>query len=280
LPLPAYATDEHTTTISLPFDPAGSAFLVFPPSAPVSPLVQMTRDGAAFLSKEINPATGEPLIDLVHGELHQAGTYVFTTADGKSSQVTVPPLPDPLPISGPWKLRFPAGWGAPPEITLGDLASWSKNTDDGVKYFSGTAMYSKTLTLPTLAPHQHLLLDLGRVEVMARVRLNGKDLGILWKSPYRVDITSAAKPGDNALEIDVVNLWVNRLIGDEQLPEDSSRNGNGTLKAWPQWLIDGKSSPTGRLTFSSWRLWKKADPLQDSGLLGPVTVTTVFRLDN
>jgi hypothetical protein len=144
-----------------------------------------------------------------------------------------------------------------------------------VKYFSGTATYSKTLTIPAPAANQRIYLDLGKVQVMARVRLNGKDLGILWKPPYRLDITPAAKPGDNALEIDVVNLWVNRLIGDEQLPEDSNRNTNGTIRSWPQWLLDGKPSPTGRFTFSSWRLWKKTDPLQESGLIGPVTLQTV-----
>jgi hypothetical protein len=169
-------------------------------------------------------------------------------------------------------LRFPAGAGTPAEITLDRLSSWSLHPDNGVKYFSGTATYVKTLTLPAAKPDERLCLDLGRVEVMAKVRLNGRDLGLLWKPPYRVDITAAAQAGDNILEIEVVNLWVNRLIGDEQLPEDSERNPNGTLKAWPDWLRAGQPSPTGRYTFSSWRLWKADDPLQDSGLLGPVTV--------
>jgi hypothetical protein len=87
-----------------------------------------------------------------------------------------------------------------------------------------------------------------------------------------VDITGAAKAGENALEIKVVNLWINRQIGDEQLPEDSDRNPNGTLKSWPRWLEAGQHSPTGRYTFTSWRLWKKDDPLAESGLLGPVTI--------
>ncbi len=107
---------------------------------------------------------------------------------------------------------------------------------------------------------------------MARVRLNGKNLGTLWAPPYRVDIAGALKSGENRLEIEVVNLWPNRMIGDEQLPEDSDRNPNGTLKRWPQWLLDGQPSPTGRYTFTSWRLWKKDEPLRDSGLLGPVQI--------
>ena len=111
-----------------------------------------------------------------------------------------------------------------------------------------------------------------KVEVIARPRLNGRDLGILWRPPFRVDITDAVRTGENVLEVDVTNLWINRMIGDEDLPEDSERNDDGSLKQWPQWLLDGKPNPTGRQTFTTWRLWKKGSPLQESGLLGPVTV--------
>lgn len=143
-----------------------------------------------------------------------------------------------------------------------------------MKHFSGTATYTKNLVIPAgmLGENRRLTLDFGRVEVMAKVRLNGQDLGILWKPPYRVDVTSTARASDNALEIAVVNLWPNRLIGDEGLPEDSDRKSDGTLKSWPSWLLEGKPSPAGRLTFSSWRLWRQDDLLQDSGRLGPVTM--------
>jgi hypothetical protein len=87
-----------------------------------------------------------------------------------------------------------------------------------------------------------------------------------------MDITGAAKAGDNQLEVKAVNLWINRMIGDEQLPEDCKRNPNGTLREWPQWVNEGKPSPTGRYTFTSWKLWPKDAPLQPSGLLGPVTI--------
>ena len=111
---------------------------------------------------------------------------------------------------------------------------------------------------------------------MARVKWNGTDLGILWKPPYQVDIIGKAHAGKNQLEVSVVNLWPNRMIGDEQLPEDSQRNDNGTLKEWPKWVGEGKPSPTGRLTFTSWRLWKKDSPLRESGLIGPVTLRTSY----
>jgi hypothetical protein len=113
------------------------------------------------------------------------------------------------------------------------------------------------------------------VAVMAEVKLNGKNLGTLWKPPFVVDITDVAKTGANKLEVRVVNLWPNRLIGDEQLPEDSERNPDGTLKQWPAWLEQGKPSPTGRHTFAMWRLWKRTDALLESGLLGPVKLQVV-----
>jgi hypothetical protein len=123
--------------------------------------------------------------------------------------------------------------------------------------------------------NRRLSLSLGEVRIMAEVILNGKNLGIFWNSPFRLDITDAIVPGENKLEVKVVNLWVNRQIGDEFLPEDTDRNPDGTLKSWPKWLLEGKSSPTGRQSFTTFRLWHKDDPLQPSGLLGPVRIVPV-----
>ena len=122
-----------------------------------------------------------------------------------------------------------------------------------------------------------LFLDLGEVEVMAIVRLNKKVLGILWKKPFRIDITSAAQVGENSLEVTAVNLWPNRQIGDANLPEDCSWTKRGELKEYPQWFVDGKPSPTGRFTFSVIKVWSKDDALRKSGLLGPVVLYTVAK---
>jgi hypothetical protein len=111
---------------------------------------------------------------------------------------------------------------------------------------------------------------------MAEVTLNGQPLGILWKSPFQMDVTSVLRSGENTLAIKVANLWVNRMIGDQQLPPDAERSPNGSLVRWPKWLLDGKPSPTGRFTFTTWELWHKDDPLSDSGLIGPVQLRAVI----
>ncbi|MBI5831070.1 MAG: hypothetical protein HZB16_02000 [Armatimonadetes bacterium] len=212
----------------------------------------------------------------VVAEVEEPGAYDLALADGKVRHVEVPAWSAELPVAGPWSLRFAPGGGAPAQVKLARLLSWSQHDDPGVRYFSGSGTYATTVTVPAaaLGANRRVYLDLGRVAVMAAVRLNGKDLGVLWKAPYRVDVTGVAKAGANALEVRVVNQWINRQIGDEQLPDDSDRHGNGTLRAWPEWLAGTKPSPTGRITFTSWRLWRKDSPLAESGLLGPVTLRT------
>ncbi len=208
-------------------------------------------------------------------EAWQAGNYVFHFADGKTTTLDVASIPPVQEVTGDWEVTFPPGLGAPEKVQMDRLMSWSDSTDSGVKYFSGTASYHKALNIPPALTKagQHLYLDLGNVQVVAEVWLNGKDLGVLWKPPFCVDITGAVKTGFNDLRIQVTNLWPNRLIGDEQLPDDGmgvSMGVSRSWKKWPQWLLDGKPSPTGRITFAPVRFWKASDPLLPSGLLGPV----------
>ena len=216
----------------------------------------------------------------------QGGRYVLTRADGKMRNVVVPSPPKPLAIEGSWEVSFTPNWGAPPKVVLNKLISWSEHADPGVKYYSGTATYRINFSVPVdmVAKQRQLWLDLGKVEVMADVTLNGTNVGILWKSPYRAEVTSAMQAGANTLEVKVANLWINRMIGDEELPEDSDRvwGGeltDGTLKSWPKWLEEGKPSPTGRLTFTTHRQWKKGEPLRPSGLLGPVMLRAVEQIE-
>ncbi|HPA20204.1 MAG TPA: glycosyl hydrolase [Verrucomicrobiae bacterium] len=216
--------------------------------------------------------------------LDEAGSVFVVFRDMTSATVplTRAEIPDRkfeklCDIQTPWSVTFDTRWGGPDKPTTFDrLEDWAQRPEDSIRFYSGTAIYRTTFDAPdkVLARHgtRPTYLDLGRVEVMAAVNLNGTDLGILWKPPYRLDVTKFLQPGKNSIEIKIVNLWVNRQIGDERLAEDSDRTEKGTLNAWPSWLGAGKPSPSGRLSFTSWRLWKKDDPLQPSGLIGPVSL--------
>ncbi|MBD2752873.1 glycosyl hydrolase [Spirosoma validum] len=214
----------------------------------------------------------------------QNGQYALRDQTGKDAALTVSGINQPLEITGAWQVSFPPNLGAPDRITLAKLLPLNTHDQDGVKHFSGTATYTKTLNIPAnvLSANKRLFLDLGRVEVMANVTVNGKNLGTLWKRPYRIDITDAVKSGDNSLEVKVTNLWPNRLIGDEYLPDpDKFTPGggaggfaslsNGAIVELPAWYKDGKPKPAdGRVTFTTWKHYNKDSPLLDSGLIGPV----------
>jgi hypothetical protein len=176
-------------------------------------------------------------------------------------------------LRGPWAVRFDPRWGGPAEAKFSELTSWSAHSDPGIRYYAGTATYVKEFEANS-APGR-VALSLGRVAVVARVRLNGHDLGVLWAPPYRVEITGQVRPGTNRLEVQVANLWPNRLIGDEQRPPDCEWTPPGAIAAIPDWVREGKPSPTGRLTFATWRHYTATSPLLESGLRGPVRLERI-----
>lgn len=155
-------------------------------------------------------------------------------------------LPVHTELAGPWQVAFTPKWGAPESLEFPALVSWTDHADAGVRAYSGAATYTRTFELPSLPEGRRLVLDLGRVEVLARARLNGRDLGVLWKQPYACDVTEAVRAGVNTLEIRVMNVWTNRLIADSALPEAE------------------------RLTWVTWMPYKPGDKPLPSGLLGPV----------
>ncbi|MGN6552466.1 MAG: glycosyl hydrolase [Verrucomicrobiota bacterium] len=150
-------------------------------------------------------------------------------------------------IAGPWEVSFAPGWGAPERVTFDQLTDWTKRAEDGIQHFSGKATYRKTFDLPEKATGA-MSLDLGDVRDLATVRVNGRELATLWTAPWRVDISSAVKPGRNTLEIEVVNEWNNRLVGDAALPAEQQR------------------------TSLTKKRFNAKSPLLPSGLLGPVTL--------
>jgi hypothetical protein len=167
-------------------------------------------------------------------------------ATAENNSPTLNPVQE---ISGAWTVHFDPKWGGPASVEFDNLASWTTRVEPGIKFYSGTATYEKNFDLPVQSaavPGAKLLLDLGDVHELAEVKVNGRPCGIVWCPPCRVDITSAANPGKNKLEIEVVNFWPNRIIGDASLPLEQ------------------------RLTRTNIRNLKAGTALMESGLMGPV----------
>ena len=236
-------------------------------NAPVSAQVACRTAGSAELwdavTGEIRPVTfraaaGRSIVPLRFAP-RQSFFLVFRGAENKKDQnkaregVNFPESKTVATIEGGWQVTFDPKFGGPAAaVNFSKLEDWTKRPEPGIKYYSGTAIYHKTFDFSNSAlrtPRSALYLDLGRVRNVAEVRLNGKSLGVVWTAPWRVKITDALKAGANELEIEVVNLWPNRLIGDAGKPRDQ------------------------RITVTNVKKFEKPGmALLESGLIGPVTV--------
>jgi hypothetical protein len=201
------------------------------------------KDGRTVVPLDFNPCGSFFVIFREPSAKHPA------TAEGNNLKFS--PLEE---ITGAWTVHFDPKWGGPETAQFNSLISWTARPEPGIKFYSGTATYEKTFDLPDSklkTRNSKLFLDLGGVHELAEVRLNGKNLGIVWSPPFRVDISGAIKSGENKLEIDVVNFWPNRIIGDASLP------------------------PAQRLTQTNIRNLKAGTPLMESGLIGPVRLLEI-----
>lgn len=206
-----------------------------PDLAFAGPALQLTTIG-----RELGAVAAEP------------GGYELVFADGTRRALRVATVPEPEQVlTGAWEVHFDPAWGAPERATFDSLSDWTQRSEDGIRHYSGQATYRKTFELAASRLAEgasHFVLDLGEVREMATVRLNGKDLGTLWMAPWRLDITGVLKPGANTLEIQVINTWNNRLVGDAALPAAARRTA----------LL----APTVQAN----------TPLLPAGLLGPVRI--------
>lgn len=190
-------------------------------------------------------------------------------------------------ISGPWHVTFVPKLDTIFRMEIPSLIDFSKQTTSAIKYFSGTAIYKKEIEVnkETIGKNKQVVLDLGEIEDIVELKINGEKVGVLWYPPYKTEITSFLKKGNNTLEIAVTNNWANRLIGDEQYPadfeygilEDNYKEWFGDvgrpMKEFPDWFINKQKRPTKeRKTFSNWIYWKKDSQLQPAGLIGPVQI--------
>jgi hypothetical protein len=225
--LPQFTRREKTTAVPITFEPYQSFFVVFPRKSAFQP-------GAV--------------------------------ADG----VNFPEATPVQTLDGAWEVAFDPKWGGPEKAKFDALQDWTTHPERGVKYYSGIATYRKTFgfhqeTADSIQKSgQRFYLDLGTVQDMARVRLNGKDLGVVWCAPWRVEITDALEEGENQLKIEVANRWPNRLLGDQQPPDKNAR----TVR-WESGFLGGKEHQAGRYTFATTNGPGKLLP---SGLLGPVKI--------
>jgi len=176
-------------------------------------------------------------------------------------------------VNKPWKISFDPKWGGPENVVFESLVDWTSRPEEGIKYYSGIATYHNTIELSENViadKNTDIFLDLGVVNNLARVRINGKNMGVVWTAPFRIKITEAVVLGENQVDIEVANLWSNRLIGDEQKPDDGIKNG-----LWPEWLLNGKPRTSGRFTFTTFKHYSKDSKLLKSGLIGPVQIRII-----
>lgn len=270
------------TQVPVELGPADSIFVVF--RQKVDPSIQVVEvrrgDAVLFGENEQRPVELPAISNLgerLETESAQPGHYKLRFADGREAVVDVPDVATSVSIDGPWAVSFQPGHGAPETTEFAELSDWSKHPQEGIRYFSGTATYRTRFDVPSgTSASQRWMLDLGDVQVMAEVRVNDWDVGVLWKPPFVVEVTDALRTGSNELEVKVTNLWPNRLIGDEQFPDDSTPRGTwtkGPIPAWPDWLLKGHPrSEKRRITFTTWKYFTKDSPLISSGLLGPVNL--------
>lgn len=241
IPLPVYNEDGKYTRIPLTLAPYDSYLVVFRKgtatpqysgikySGQHPPLLKYSNNGITFLDE---------------------GNYELLKTSG-SFQFENKPIV--RVIDGPWTVNFSKEWGAPESVILPQLISWTDHENPGIKYYSGMGKYQKTFTYEMNTPlseEQRIFLDLGEMAEMAEVWLNGQSLGIVWAKPFKYDVTSFIKNGENVLTIEVANNWCNRIIGDAITGQEFTNTNIARV---------------GRMT------WDQV-PLSVSGLLGPVTI--------
>ncbi len=251
-------TADNRTSLPITLEPYGSVFVIFRNSPASRTVTHVTLNSETVYDGTINKL---PLgFALTADDLHtpDAGNYDITFSDGTTKHIAVKSTA-PMTLANNWTVTFPPNWGAPASIQLDALSSWAESKDPGVRYFSGTATYKTTLKLTAaeLAAARtgvSTWLDLGDVREVAAVRVNGQAADTLWKQPWATRVDSLLHAGDNSIEVDVTNLWPNRLIGDAQDPAAK------------------------HYTWTNITYYKKDSALLPSGLLGPVTLKPLYRI--
>lgn len=219
----AYREENSRTIIPLLFEPEGSKYIVFRNGTSKPHITEIRKDGQSIFP-EFSPKTKDyPRIDFrrdgqqVIAEIEEPGIYSLVWSDGRKEELRVEKTGAPIDLSSNWDILFKEAG----ETKTEQLKSWTDFELPQLKYYSGSALYKKTFELsPEDLNGNRLIIDLGNVKEMASVKINGHALQVIWSAPFRFDLTPYLKAGINDLKVEVVNMWVNRLIGDGKLPDN------------------------------------------------------------
>jgi hypothetical protein len=282
---PIWEQGDGVTTVQLSFEAFGSVFVVFR---------KATSAKHGLTSLQLNGKAVNPFdYSFIRGNkfflrLKEPGDYALVSGTNKSQKKTAINKPVIKKLDADWDVSFEKGRGAPLNAHFNRLISYAEHGNKGIKYFSGNATYRKDFTIAPseLINRKAIFLDLGVVKNVATIIINGKRAGTFWKPPFAMEISPYCRAGKNVLEVEVTNLWPNRLIGDEAEPDDlvwgeerkfgfvTSSPKVRNLQVVPDWVKQKKErSSKNRITFSTVDFFDKDAPLLPSGLLGPAALT-------
>ncbi len=232
-----YYEENGYTHIPLNFEPEGSLFIVFRNSKQNEHIQKIEKDGINVFP-EMNLAVALlPNFNIfrnnnsVTAEFLLPGTWTMHWSDGSVTEINELEPNFSKTIGSPWQVTFIKNWGPQEKLTMDSLKSWSDFQDERIKYYSGSAGYSNSFTLNQDEINEKtILLDLGNVQEIASVTINGQDAGVTWIAPFKLNITPYVKEGQNNVVVTVTNSWVNRLIGDSYLPIEKRNTRTNVIK--------------------------------------------------
>jgi len=250
-----YQVEDEGITVPVILPQGGSTFVVFMKGSSPSGFISLTSEKAAGINDLPEERALEVKKRSAVMECWQNGTYSGKAKNGNTIQAVVDDIPSPQFIKGAWNVEFDPKWGAPEKVVFPELISWTEHDDQGIKHYSGKGTYTTTMTVQGdwIGDGKNIYLDLGSVREIAEVFINGQSAGIVWKPPFRADITKLAKSGENELKVEVFNLWINRLTGDASLPENERFTKTNIRSDGGNWLNN----------YTEWHV-------EPAGLLGPV----------
>lgn len=289
-PVPIWRRKDERTVVPLALEPGRSVFVVF--DRTVDPPTRLARIERLPDHRPLPNQLAGAVPDTARTSIESAGALRVSfweeaaldliDANGLSHRVAADTVPASLPLEGPWAVSFSTELGGPGSTTFERLIDWTRSDQDGIRFYSGTATYSRRFDWsPPPDRDERVVLDLGRVHDIAEVSVNGSPFETLWKPPFVIDVTDRLADGTNSLEVRVTNTWVNRLIGDERLyPERYESPVDpewGTaLSELPDWFRRGEQPPAdGPVTFTSPRFHAASDELRPAGLVGPVVMRRI-----